>query len=240
MQVGICDDDPQCRCFLKTLLKQGTICSEFMIINEFESLQQLTDYTQKIDILFLDIEVGNDNSLTYLSQTNTLAYNPIIVLVSSHTCYVTQSYDVPVFQFLIKPIQPELLTQVFMECQKQYINMQKHCTVQTEQGIERILPIQQIVCIKSDKQKIFYYATDQKWYYSKENSLANALKQLQYFGFCQIHKSYLVNFAFVIQIKEQAVTIQLGKKLSTLSVGKKYLTDTQQKYLQYMATKGAI
>lgn len=244
MQVGICDDDAQCRNYLKSLLQENNIFTEPIIISEFSSVQQLSNQLKKVDILFLDIEVGTENSLTYLAQTILLQNyetlnEPIIVLVSSHPCYVTQSYQLPIFQFLLKPVQPALFAKVFIDCQKQYLQMHKHCTVQTEQGVDRILPLKQIVCIKSEKQKIFYYADDYKWYHSKEGSLLHVVEQLQYYGFCQIHKSYIINLAFLSQLKNDSVTLSINHKTTTLPIGEKYSDHVHQQYLQFLATKGA-
>lgn len=245
MQVGICDDDPQCRNYFKTLIQRNNIFTVPMIITEFSSIRQLLNQLKKIDLLFLDIELGNDNTLTYLTQTKSLKNRtaeisnlPIIVLISSHPCYITQSYQLPIFQFLLKPVQSSLFNKVFIDCQKYYLQMHNHCTVQTEQGIIRILPLKQIICIKSEKQKIFYYANDQKWYHSKEESLIRVVERLQYYGFCQIHKSYIINLAFISQLNEDSVTLILNHKFSTLPIGKKYSNHVQQQYLLYSATKG--
>ena len=119
MDVGVCDDDAQIRAQLITLL-QNKNWPVPVQIQQFSTLTQVTAWPQPLDVLFLDIEVGQENSLLWLAQHQPLANDPLVVLISSHSCYVTGSYQVSVFQFLLKPLLPDLLYNVFGHCCQQY------------------------------------------------------------------------------------------------------------------------
>lgn len=237
MYVTICDDDAQARTQLVTLLQSQNwpVPVQFQ---QFDTLPQLTDCSQPMDVLFLDIEVGQENSLAWLSQHQPLANHPLVVLVSSHSCYVTGSYQVSVFQFLLKPFIPALLFKVFGDCCQQYRRHKQYCEVKTESGLERYLPLRHVVCVKSERHKVMYYDIQLQPHYGTERSLLEALQRLQTYGFCQVHKSYLVNLAFITKIDDAKTTLQVEGKTVTLPAGAKYIATARQQHLQYLAEKG--
>lgn len=237
MYVGICEDDLQSMLHLIQLI-EAQHCPVPIHIVQFATLQQLEQSKQKIDLLFLDIEIGTDNSIAFLAQSNKFTAIPIIVLVSSHSYYVTQSFTVPVSQFLLKPIQPELFAKVFHDCCNRYMLLQQCCEVTTAQGLERLLPLRTMAIIKSE-HRLLHYTDIHNITYTGTESLQSTYQRLKPFGFCQIHKSYLINMAFLVSLTEQEATIRLQNKSTILPVGKKFASTAKQQYLQYLAEKEA-
>lgn len=236
MYVGICEDDVQQMLKMVTLIEKQP-CPVPVQILQFATLQQLEQSIIKPDILFLDIEVGATNSIDFLSQSNKSLSIPMIVLVSSHSCYVTKSFTVPIFQFLLKPIQQELFARVFADCCKQYMLMQQCCEVTTAQGNELLLPLRTMAIIKSERRMLTYTDEENNTFTGSE-SLQSIYQKLKPFGFCQIHKSYLINMALLVSLTEQEATLRLQNKSIILPVGKKYADTAKQQYLQYLAEKG--
>lgn len=237
MFVGVCDDSIQDREEIIQNIKKQDSPVPVQILS-FSAIYELEQSKQKPDVLFLDIEVGEENSIVYFQQSDLLSMIPVIVLVSSHSYYVTSAFTVPVVQFLLKPVQPELFAKVFMDCCKRYMQLQQYCEVTLQNQEKRIFPLRQIAYIKSEYRKLIYTDILNRQYSGTEG-LQLTLNRLQPFGFCQIHKSYLVNLQFVTEITEKGVTVQLGNKEVSLPVGKKYLDTARQLYLKYLTVKGA-
>lgn len=124
MYVGVCDDDRNSLIEVTQLIKAQEVLTPIKIIT-MSTLAELLEVQKKLDILFLDIEIGQENSLDFLNQFHNNIQVPTIVLISSHSCYVTRSYQVSVFQFLLKPLQLNLFTQVFADCYQRYIKLQQ-------------------------------------------------------------------------------------------------------------------
>ena len=236
MYVGICEDDVEQMMDLIKLIEQQNAPVPVHIV-QFATLQQLEQCSQKLDILFLDIEVGKENSIAFLEQSDKLPAVSMIVLVSSHSCYVTKSFTVPIRQFLLKPIKPELFTMVFASCCKQYMLLQQCCEVTSAQGTELLISLRNMAFIKSERRKLTYTDVAEQTYTSTD-SLQSIYQKLKPFGFCQIHKSYLINMALLASISEQEATLRLQNKSIILPVGKKYADTAKQQYLQYLAEKG--
>ena len=236
MYVGICEDDAEQMLALKKLVERQSAPVPVQIL-QFATLQQLELSSRMPDILFLDIEVGKENSIAYFEQSAKLSAIPIIVLVSAHAYYVTSSFTVPVHQFLLKPIQPELFTTVFAGCCKQYMLLQQCCEVTSAQGAKLLLPLRTMAYIKSEQRMLIYTDAANNTYTGTE-SLQSIYQKLKPFRFCQIHKSYLINMAHLVSLTEQEATLQLQNKSIILPVGKKYADTAKQQYLQYLTEKG--
>lgn len=236
MDVGICDDDQECRVAILQLLKTQNVQIPINIFI-FSTLEELLCTTQSLDLIFLDIEVGEENSLAYFSKYHILQRIPLIVLVSSHSCYITQSYQVAVFQFLLKPIYPEVFAQVFSACWKQYRKLQQICDLWDKQGRLWQVPLHKIVCIKSWQRKIVYYDRNETEYFGAASSLAAVLEELTSFGFCQIAKGCLVNLGYVINVEKQGVSIRLNNRARKLTIGKKYLEEAKRQHLRYLVAQ---
>ena len=236
MYVGICEDDVEHMLALVKLIERQSSPVTVQIL-QFATLQQLEQSNRMPDILFLDIEVGKENSIAYFERSAKLSTIPIIVLVSAHVYYVTSSFTVPIFQFLLKPIQPELFTTIFSSCCEQYLLLQQCCEVTSEQGLDYLLPLRTMAFIKSERRMLTYIDVENNRFINSEG-LQSIYQKLKPFGFCQIHKSYLVNMALLVSLTKQEATLQLQNKSIILPVGKKYADTAIQQYLQYLAEKG--
>lgn len=233
MDVGICDDNQACQLAISQLIKEQH-APETVNIMTFSTLEALLGQTKLLDILFLDIEVGEVNSIDYLNQYKELQEIPSIVLISSHSCYVTQSYQVTIFQYLLKPVYPEIFEQVFSACYERYQRLQQICNLQDEHGLVCRIPLHKIVCIKSERRRLIYYDEEQKKYWGTAQSLTVALDKWKLFGFCQIAKDCLVNLAYVTSIENHVAVIKLKYQISKLTVGKRYLEEAKRQYLRYL------
>lgn len=234
--VGICDDNQQDREALTQLI-QGQHCCASVKIVVFSSLCELEHSKQKPDILFLDIEVGEENSIEYFHRSNALRLIPVIVLVSSYTYYVTSAFTISVDQYILKPIRPEIFKKVFSDCCRWYMQLQQYCEVSLDNQEKRTLHLSQIAYIQSENRKLVY--TDilgQK--YSTGGSLQLTENRLQQFGFCRIHKSYLVNLMFVTELPGKNIAVQLAEKKVFLPVGNAYSDIVRKQYLKYLVSKG--
>lgn len=237
MFVGVCDDNRQDREELIQCIKKQDSPVPVQIFS-FSTIHELEQCKQKPDVLFWDIEIGEENSIEYFQRSGILFSIPVIVLVSAYSYYVTNAFTVPVAQFILKPIQPNLFEKVFAECCQQYMRLQQYCEVTLRNQEKRIVSLRHIIFIKSEYRQLIYTDTLNRQYIGTEG-LKTVLNRLQQFGFCQIHKSYLVNLMFVSSITEKGVAIQLENKSLSLPAGKKYLNTARQIYLKYLAVKGA-
>lgn len=233
MIVGICDDEQDCQFQIENLIRQQP-CTENVEVVLFSTLQQLSQYKKKMDILFLDIEL-EENSLEYLSNHKELITQlGDIVLISAYSYYVTNSYRVPVSQYLLKPMLPDQFAHVFRDCCQRYQHLKGWQKLRDEYGELWHIPLSQIIMIRSVRHQILYYDINLCMYNSTETSLTAVARKLNLYGFCQVTKNVLVHLDFVKEIKEKQMILEINEREIMIPIGKKYIETVKQQHFQYL------
>lgn len=241
MYIGICDDEEIHINEIMQLLKQQKLEIPMAIV-PMTSLQEVMKWVQELDVLFLDIELGNENSLEYLKQHAQMFASTMIVLVSSHTCYVTKSYQVSVMQFLLKPIRYEQFEFVFHECYQKYRKLQQLIELKDVKGEIWQVSLQKVVCVKYTKRRLIFYLDNNNLYFGPSNiSLSKLMNEkLKFFDFGQAKKDCVVNLAYITEFNENEILIKFEQKTGRIGVSKKYLKELQTQYLRYIADMEGI
>ena len=114
IKIAICDDEANIRAYLSSLIQAQDCPCEIV---EYASAGDCLADTQKIDLLFLDIELnatGPDGmALARQIREGSSAAQPVIIFVTGYERYVFDAFDVGAFQYLLKPVNEEKFAQVF-------------------------------------------------------------------------------------------------------------------------------
>ena len=107
MRVVIVDDESIARRRLKSFLKQH---ADIEVVGEAEGGLAGVEVigALKPDVVFLDIEMPDINGFEILPY---LTEKPIVVFCSSFDRYAIKAFEVPALDYLLKPVDPERLTQ---------------------------------------------------------------------------------------------------------------------------------
>ena len=124
MNIAICDDEENIRIYIRKLIqKQETFCK----ITEFSSGKELLEFqdetnAEEIDILFLDISMGDEDGMTVAKQLRSQMESkkeavwgslPLLIFVTGYPEYMQEAFSVNAFQYIVKPIQESNFEQVF-------------------------------------------------------------------------------------------------------------------------------
>ena len=170
MNIAICDDEENIRIYIRKLIqKQETFCK----ITEFSSGKELLEFqdetnAEEIDILFLDISMGDEDGMTVAKQLRSQM----------------ESNFEQVFAQTIREYQ-------YLMAKKK----EKPKEVLVRNGNRtRSVSADDIYYIESSNRKVTLYLRHEKIeYYDKISSLESELKP----DFFRIHKGYLVNIKYV-------------------------------------------
>ena len=185
MNIAICDDEENIRIYIcKLIQKQETFCK----ITEFSSGKELEfqDETnaEEIDILFLDISMGDEDGMTVAKQLRSQM----------------ESNFEQVFAQTIREYQ-------YLMAKKK----EKPKEVLVRNGNRtRSVSADDIYYIESSNRKVTLYLRHEKIeYYDKISSLESELKP----DFFRIHKGYLVNIKYVERYDRTEVKMRNGDSL---------------------------
>lgn len=108
LNIAICDDDIHATgkmdTYLHEIARRNFIETE---IEVFEDGKELADFIYKgtrFDLIFLDIEMKQEDGITAAKRIRECDKNVLIVYVTSHENHMQESFLVRPFRFLIKPV----------------------------------------------------------------------------------------------------------------------------------------
>lgn len=206
IKIAICDDEPQTRAYLTSLIQaQDRPCE----VTEYASAGALLADRRDFDLLFLDIALdasGPDGmAMARELREDPSLSQPVILFVTGYERYVFDAFDVGAFQYLLKPVDEGKFAQVEAVREPPL----RALTLQSA-GVSRTVPLERICYIESSDHKVVLHLKDGEFScYAKLRDLEAELGD----GFCRIHKGYLVNLACVEGYSRTEVRLTSGEKL---------------------------
>lgn len=204
MRIGIVDDERPARSELRFQLEEMDM--DFEILegkSGSEAIQIVTD--EPMDLLFLDINLGDMNSTLFVPTLQKLQPNMMICFVTAYSDYAVQAFNLEVDDYVMKPFEPERIKRVIQKCMER-----KHIGEVEAESDELQHKRVSVVCadrtVYVNTEDVVYIETYNrgcKVYTDKQvlethQSIGQYEKKFPYFF--RIHKSYLVN---VNRIQEQ-------------------------------------
>lgn len=214
IKIGMCDDDLNSIKMAAKLLEAEIIEQELdaeittVSDNQKEIFDQI--YLKNIDILFLDIDFkkSGKNGIEFAKDLRKINKDFYLVFLSAHQRYIHVSLITKVFDFLVKPINRESLSELVSRLKDEFttnnslfLHLNKWSFVRTDD----ILYIE-----KSGKKSL---VITREFTYPTTKNLITLLEELPR-NFARCHKSYILNKNKVISIdKKQGLAI-FGKNIS--------------------------
>lgn len=210
IRIGICDDEEKVRDSLRFLLEKILDEKNEQIVYEFSdgltASNWITKHPGEIDLLFLDIEMKNQNGMETAKLIRKNDSNISFAFVTGYSDYVYEGYEVEAIGYFIKPITLPQLEQLMNRMRKKMSASDETVTLcfKNADGTYR-LPKSAILYLESDKRKIHVVTSSQT--YSFYGKLDDYEARLTADGFVRIHNRYLINSASVTHIGNDSVTI---------------------------------
>ena len=238
IKIAICDDEANIRAYLSSLIRAQDCPCEIV---EYASAGDCLADTQKIDLLFLDIELAPSSldgmALARKIRERATVTQPVIIFVTGYERYVFDAFDVGAFQYLLKPVNEEKFAQVFARAVEQIAanreNPQKGRVLTLQSAnTSKTVPLDSIYYIESSNHRVELHLKDGEFaYYAKIGDLELELQD----QFFRIHKGYLVNLSYVAGYSKTEMTLTNGERLL---LSKYKYQDFVKAYLHFLK-KGA-
>ncbi len=231
MRIAVCDDlkieRQKVKEALDSVMKNYTV-TEFDDGNELLKSHALIPF----DLIILDIIMPKINGIdTAAELRKTDAKTPIVFLSDSEE-FGVQSYRVLAYDYLLKPIDINLLK----SCLKRLFSAQKKKSYVTlmYRGTETKVLLSNIQCIESNLRKVIFTLTENREI-EVVGKLADYEEYLCVRGFCRCHKSYLVNIAHIDSIDNDTFYLTGGK---AIKISRTYLQSAKKAYFEYVFSAG--
>ena len=152
LQIAICDDNRADGKMMKTLLSESLqIMGEPGCCHTFQNgkaLEYEVEDGQDFDLLFLDIELGDEDGFLLAKRLQSSLPASLLIFVSSYEKYVYDSFKLQPFRFLPKRCLTQMLSETLSAAVAELKRREnRFLLVENGQGAEKI-PLEAITYIR--------------------------------------------------------------------------------------------
>lgn len=226
--IAICDDEKTYRNQLINVIRE--YCrrrGKRANISEYASGEECLSNLNKIEILFLDIDMSGIDGIKVKEELEKFHENVLIVFVTNYADRINEAFGMQVVSFIQKPITYDAVAATMDKIQKWY----KKGNIVEFEGLDRkkeFFSTEEIYYIKASNQ--YSKVKLRKEEFLMRKSLNAWEKELEQEDFCRIHQSIIVNFAHV---KELGTKVLMDDN-STFTISTRKRKTVEQAYSQYV------
>ena len=242
IRIAICDDDEKFSEIFKTEVsrlfsKQGVenIIQTYSNPNNFKCKIR----TVKYDIIFMDIDMPEITGIELASEIREAGSDAALVFVSNHDHFVFESFRYSAYRFIRKSNliydTSEMVSSYCRMIKKRPANM----IFELEGKKNSVEDLSQIMYFYSIRHNILFYKSDKSSVRLAAHTYTMELleKMLRDNGFIRIHKTYLLNFKWILRIENDNICLKDGDKLP-LSRGRS--EKVKKEYQRFLREGGTL
>lgn len=198
-------------------------------VEEFDSGDSLlSTFMSVYDIMIFDIDMPGTNGMDTARLVREKDKRAVILFMTNIAQYAVNGYEVDAVDYIIKPIGYFDFSMKFQKAVRRAAKRQdNYIAVDALDGMRK-LKVSDIRYVEVLGHYLIYHLAD------SELKLRGSMKEqaalLGAYNFTQIHKSYLVNLAYVENISGNEILVDGG----ILTMGRVYKERVMQEYLRYI------
>ncbi len=229
MKLVICDDNPADIDYITGLVgewrRQTGTGVEILSFPSAEALLFAWEENRDMDILLLDIEMGEISGMKLARHLRRAGAKMQIVFITGYMDYIAEGYDVEALHYLLKPVTGERLGQVLDRALERIRTREHMLWLTLQDGVVR-LSVYEIRYLEVMRNYTTVHGAED---YSVKRSLNDLERELDG-GFYRIHRSFIVNLRFVKRITRTEVILKDG---TALPLSRKHYEGLNQALIAY-------
>lgn len=230
MRIAICDDEP---IFLQTAEEKVRACLKARgldaVVCCFTSGEKFLRYEKEMDIVLMDIDLGNENGMNVIDRYRK-NHRSINILLTSHSEEMANGYKFGVFRFLLKPISEQAFEEAF-DAALQELRCSRRFLVRNE-NVEKLIWEDEILYIEAGDKCTGIRTED--GFYKSDFTITSIWEELNSEDFYMPHRSYIVNLNAVTSIQNGYIYL---KNQEIVKVSRLKWNDFRKKYYDFVRKK---
>ncbi|WP_396163682.1 LytR/AlgR family response regulator transcription factor [Flavobacterium sp.] len=213
MQVLIIDDESKARSLLTTILKE--YCNEVSSIKEAATLLEGVAIlkSNKIDILFLDIEMPQHSGLELFDFIPVESVNFEIIFTTAYSEYAIKAFEFSAIDYLLKPLRPNKVKEALELKNSLSSDKFSKLALPVEDGV-LFVKLDEIYVLEADGMYTTFHLTQ-----SRKILIS---KPMKYFSdllenkelFYKPHRSFLVNLKYLQKVvKKEGTYLEIENEM---------------------------
>lgn len=234
IRIAICEDEKATQIlldnYLNNILKH--INKEYEIQKYSSGEELLESELNNIDILLLDIQMGQINGMDTARKIREVDDNMEIIFITSLIDYVQEGYEVRAYRYLLKPIELEELKKHVLTCIKEIEkNKNQYILIKNKSNTYKIYS-NEITYIEVQKKDMLIHTINKD--FNARYSLEKIEKDLNVEEFVRCHKSFIINLNYVENIKSNVAILDSGEEVPISRYRHK---DVKEKFLKFLGDR---
>lgn len=210
INISICDDCEEDALRIKRIIEkqyQNTVKIDIFLKGKY-----LLESKKYFDIVFLDIELTDENGIDIGNRLKEKFYQTIIIYVTSYSSYYSDAFSVHAYQYILKPFEEYEIKKVLDEAIGQVTKMQSQNTICLDVNNEIVvLVLRDIIYFEFAERKVKVVTKNGDKYL--RISLKTIYERVKEYNFGMPHKAFLVNFYYVKGIKNNEIVLENQKNI---------------------------
>lgn len=230
MRIAIVEDNAQERERIAAFTKryfdeQGTACRLSLFSDGDELMEH---YTADWDLIFLDIQMERMDGMAAAEMIRRLDRDVFLVFVTHLANYAIKGYGVYALDFLLKPVNYRILSQIFQRVERLLQERKKKfITLPALKGMTRV-NVAEIYYVEVESH-VLSVVTEQG-VFRLRGTISGIEELLQGYGFFRCNNCYLVNLAQVNHV-EQGMVVVGGHELTVSRPRQKKFMEALTRYI---------
>ncbi|PRB05992.1 DNA-binding response regulator [Chryseobacterium sp. MYb7] len=158
---------------------------------------------QTVDLMFLDIQMPHLNGIDFLKS---LPQKPKTIFTTAYRDFAIEGFELEAVDYLLKPITFERFFKSVERILRNTQDSNEDFIIIKTEGMHRKLSLSEIAYFESQGNDIKIVLTNQENCVSK-NKIADLEKTLSGKGFVRIHRSFIINSAFVTAFSNNEIVV---------------------------------
>lgn len=233
IHIAICDDEQYMSDQIKEMVSDFFRKKNMEIsIAQFTSGEDLLGYSRKIDILFLDIRIGETDGIETARKLRDHKFKGFLIFITVLKEMVFQSFEVQAYDYLVKPVEKEHFHRT-MERLFTAIRDADEANLLVQKGYDgTIVPFDDIVFCEVIDRKVYLHLRSGEVidYYDKMKNLESKLDN----RFFKCHRSFLINLKCLKSYRNGAALMEDGREIPVSRLRSKEFSGV---ILQYMKNR---
>lgn len=232
LKIAICDDSKDdLKTTYKIVEKYFSATDIEFNIDVFQEPLELIQKSKEFNLIFLDIELGNENGLKIAKEINQINKNYKLILISNYCEYLQDGYRVKADRYFVKPINQSEFNMDMDDVLKDYINANAY--IFDTKVCKSKIYIKDILYIERLSRKTYLYT--KKETYVVNYTLLYWKELLNDYKFVQCHKSFYVNMYNIKDYDHNNIYIWENGNEYIVPISRFYKDEFIKKYTYYIS-----
>lgn len=232
MQIAVCDDNIAFLREIEEQLRSLSMVDDVFTFSNDETFLFSVDHGKRYDAILLDIEWNRQSSgIDIAEELHKTCPDSKIIFVTGYNDRYSQHiflHKINLSGLLIKPVDTELLRMNLQKVAESLRYVEQPALVLQLHGRPVSIPLREIDYIESKGHTVEIHLTGEmvKAYMRLESILCTLPT-----GFCQCHKSYIVNMSQIRRFENRDILLKNGKRIP---ISRARYAKTKEDYFRYI------